>query len=153
MKIAIISYNNFVQRETNGWKNNGDNSVLLIQNEKQLGRGRDPSKIIPREIYDEMVETIDPLWKKLQNELAIIDKVVLYVGREGAEHFITLAAKHGLEPNRIIFVLCACNKMDKLELIRGYGFDRAKIIFCECGGNETMYNIYNFALTVGKIPN
>ena len=135
MKTAIMSYNTIVAGESNGWK--GD--ILLIQNEtgahwgvKQMG-GKNAG---------ECVSKVSSLWDQLAEAIPEADKFYLYVGDRGAEHVISLAAHAGLTPEQAVFVLCDCNMSGKMSQINRSGFSSSEVIFCECGGHDTMNHIY-----------
>ena len=152
MKIAMISYNAFVQNENNGWKKNGSNEVLLLQNADGKAWGT-TQKGGNQELWDKETKAIvDPLWEQLKSVLKTIDKVVMYVGSYGAERIINLAAENGLTPDRAIFVFCSCNQAAKSQAIRQGGFAQSQIIDCECGGHGTMRWIYDRALSKGELP-
>jgi len=146
VKVAMVSYNAFAPGE-NGWKKNGDNSVLLLQNEngkrwgvKQFGGGPAECRV-----------QVESLWDQLKKELPTIDKVIFYVGSRGAERVIELAAENGLTPDRAVFVFCDCNMRSKQGVIRDRGFEDAAIMMCECGGHSTMSRIYDSVLENGTI--
>ncbi len=152
MRVAVISYNVFIPGEANGWKVHGDNSLLLLQ-----GSGGEWNSAWSMETYEKWHEGItksivDPLWEQLQNEWKTIEKVVFYVGSYGAEQVIELAAKQGLAPNRAVFVFCDCNLNKKRDMIRSHGFSASKVVPSHCGGQATMKQIYNNALTRGVVP-
>jgi len=65
-----------------------------------------------------------------------MDKVYIYVGQRGGEGIIKLSKK--LPGEHIVYVMCDCQKETKLRLIKEYGHQDAEIIWCECGGQETM---------------
>ncbi len=151
MRIAMISYNMFVIREANGWKTNGDNAVLLLQNTSGKTWGLTQFGLTPREWSNEAGAIVDPLWKQLESELPTIEKVVFYVGSDGAERVIELAADHGLTPDRAVFVCCSCNARTKREVISSRGFSGSPILHAVCGGHDEMRNIYNNVLNHGNL--
>ena len=154
MRVAMISYNLFVDGERNGWKNLKDNSILLLQNTAREGWGMSRAPLTKSgedKQHTESVAILDPLWTQLQNELPTIDAVVMYVGGVGAERVIAFAAKHGLTPDRAIFVCCDCNLHTKLCLINSNGFSSSIIIDCECEGHSTMNRIYRRILNEGRL--
>lgn len=157
MKVAMISYNTFVDGEHNGWKNNGDNSVLLLQNSNGSKWGMTQNIPAPRSEAGkqwnfEAKTLLDPLWEELKRELPTIDKVVFYVGSDGAERVIDLAGDNGLTPDHAIFVMCDCNMSRKMGVVRDRGFSSSQRVMCECGGHNTMNRIYRSALN-GSLPN
>lgn len=155
MKVAMISYNMFVDGECNGWKNNGENGVLLLQNSDGNKWGVDQNATTGAQLKagaDDCVLKVNGLWSQLVEVLPTIDKVVFYVGSYGAERVIELAAEHGLTPDRAIFILCDCNMTKKMGVIRSRGFSSSKVVYCECGGHGTMGRLYNDVLTKGSLP-
>jgi len=148
MRVAMISYNAFISGEGNGWKQRGENHVLLLQNENgeswgvnQLGGGA-----------AECRDQVTSLWEQLSKELPTLDKVIFYVGSSGAERAIELASDHGLTPDRAVFVFCDCNMQSKQGVIHDRGFADASIMMCECGGHSTMSRIYDHVLEHGTLP-
>ena len=156
MRIAMISYNTFVDNEQNGWKNNGNNSVLLLQNTDGSRWGVDQGATNAAELQagaDDCVSKVNDLWSQLVVALPELDKVVFYVGSYGAERAIELAAEHGLTPDRAVFVFCDCNMARKMEVVRSRGFSSSRVVDCECGGHNTMRYLYDNALNRGILPN
>ena len=157
MKIAMISYNTFVSGQENGWTVGEQGSVLLLQNSDGRVWGTSQSKPLNNpnrneEWHGETRAIVDPLWELLEKELPTIDKVVFYVGSTGAERVIELAAKHGLDPQRAIFVFCNCNYSVKNGLVKSRGFSCSKVMGCECGGHATMNRIYQNFLAGRGLP-
>lgn len=157
MKIAMISYNMFVDGESNGWKKKGRNRVLLLQN--STGKKWGTTQTLPgsraeaTKLWEaETAAIVDPLWEQLKKELATIDKVVFYVGSDGAERVIELARENGLTPERAIFVMCDCNMGVKMGAVRQHGFSSSQIVNCSCGGHDAMRRIYDGALAHGSLP-
>lgn len=156
MKVAMISYNTFVDGERNGWKNQGDNSVLLLQNEDGSRWGVNQDAKNSAELKagaDDCVAKVNGLWGQLVEALPTIDKIVFYIGSYGAERVIELAAEHGLTPDKAVFVRCDCNMTKKMGVIRDRGFSFSKVVDCECGGHRTMRSLYNDILTNGNLLN
>lgn len=75
------------------------------------------------------------------------DHVVVYVGSDGSEGAISLAAT--LPPERVTFVMCACNWSQKLHLIAGAKMEAARIVRCGCGGHGTMERLLQQFLDCG----
>ncbi|TSC56097.1 MAG: hypothetical protein G01um101418_464 [Parcubacteria group bacterium Gr01-1014_18] len=149
MKVAIISYNEFVDCEGNGWKVAGKNSVLLLQNTGSAYL----KSITMEERQKEIKEVTNPLWIQLQNERANIDKIVLYVGSNGSEELIEQLAKQGLTYDQAIFVFCDCDITQKIQLIKKNQLESSQFVLSECGGRETMLKIYKDILRKGALPN
>ncbi len=144
MKVAMVSYNRFVRGEENSWGGEGDNRVLLIQ---------DDISDTPnyKEYKESLKATVPQLYELLKNELPTIDRVIVYVGFE-TRYVIELAAKYGLAPDRAIFVLCDCNLTEKMKVLKECGFSSSKVVLCECGGVITMGRIYRDFLAHGILP-
>ncbi|HRH25657.1 MAG TPA: hypothetical protein PLD99_01735 [Parcubacteria group bacterium] len=151
MRAAMISYNTFVAGNENGWKNQGDNNLLLLQNADGNMWGTSQFGKTAEQWNDETKSLIDPLWADLERELASLDVVVFYVGSYGAERIIELAAEHGLTPDRAVFVFCDCNMEKKSEVLRARGFENSRVIDCECGGHTTMRRVYTEILRYGRV--
>ena len=158
MKIALVSYNIFLDDEESGWKSQGDNSVYLLQNSGHGYRVCDEKFAAPqgakRDAEDSIAlvqSQINKHWQILADILSELDFVVVYIGTHGAERAIELAHARQLDPQKVIFVLCDCKKKAKLELLGQFGFARSQRITCECGGHESMRRIYHHILDDGKI--
>lgn len=149
-RVAMMSYNTFVNGQPNGWVTNGDNAVLLLQNERGDLWGIETLPM--REGIEKCRSLIDNLWAQLQAEMATLDAFMLYVGAEGAEHVIELAAQHGLRPEQANFILCDCGYRTKRSMIERLGFGSSLVIKCECGGHNTMARIYREILEQGQLP-
>lgn len=154
MKIALVSYNTFLEGETNGWKQNNVNSVFLLQNTENEIWGA-PQEAIPAEKTKDniaKVQTqIDSHWQQLIKILLELDYVVFYVGSFGAERAIELAQLNKLAPEKAIFVLCSCQADKKMDMIRKFGYATSKTISCKCGGHETMNKIFKQVLEYGNL--
>jgi hypothetical protein len=151
MQAALISYNTFVNGETNGWKSRGDNRVLLLQNGENQQWGIPQAGDLATWMKA-VKDQVDPLWVQLLGELRAIDMVVMYVGTYGAEQIIDLAADNGLSAERAAFVLCDCNMGRKTAIIRKRGFAQAPTFMSECGGHSTMRELYRGLLRTGRLP-
>jgi hypothetical protein len=149
----MISYNTFVRGISNGLQHKGNNSVLLLQNENgdEWGAGKVESIEELGSTKVACQKQINQLWIQLVAELPVLEKVIFYVGAEGSEKTIELAAQNGLAPERAVFVLCDCGIDIKLHIIRSFGFSDSQIIMCECGGHDTMFQIYHSVLEQGRI--
>ncbi len=148
MNTALISYNTFVDGEQNGWKDHGGARVLLIQNKdgKWLGVGQNNHGNSRKPGEYECEVQVANLFGDLVEALPTLDKVFFYVGSYGAELAIELAAKHGLSPDRAVFVLCGCNMEKKMEMIRRHGFSSSETVRCDCGGHKKMLALYYKAM-------
>ncbi len=147
MRTVMMSYNTFVPGLENGWHEQNGNAVLLLQNETGQAWGITQFGSTKAEWRAETEGVVNPLWAKLMEALPTIDEFVFYVGSYGAEHIIELAAKHGLTPEKTVFVLCDCNMGPKMNVLNKAGFATARKEMCECGGRETMRVMFEDALS------
>ncbi len=148
--IALVSYNGFVDGESNGWKERGDKKVLLFQNSGGLSWGAQQRPQSQSELVagaKSVERQIGCHWGVLADAIPELDTVYFYVGSYGAERAIELAREHRLDPGKAAFVLCDCGYSKKIGLIREYGFSSSRIIMCECGGHTTMRRLYDAALS------
>lgn len=81
-------------------------------------------------------------------ELATIDFVVVYVGANGSQGAIELAAKAG---EKARFVMCDCNLGIKLSMIASSMGKITPFLECECGGRETMARLVEEFLETGNV--
>jgi 1-aminocyclopropane-1-carboxylate deaminase/D-cysteine desulfhydrase-like pyridoxal-dependent ACC family enzyme len=95
------------------------------------------------------VAEVDQLWGELQRVVNDIDHVVVYVGSNGSEHAITLAAQ--LPSSKVTFVGCDCGLPEKEALIQASGLADAKLMLCECGGHWTMEALFQRFMETGEI--
>lgn len=150
MRVAMMSYNTFVPGQTNGWAAKGNNAVLLLQNERGDLWGIETLPMAQG--IAKCRGLIDNLWTQLEAELPTLDAFMFYVGAEGAEHVIELAAQHGLKPEKANFILCKCQYGMKRGMIQNLGFGSSLVINCECGGQTTMGRIFREILEQGQLP-
>ncbi len=151
MKIGMFSYNAFISSErSNGWKTIGDNSIFLMQDPK----GR-PFATTQRGQASAMIEEtrniIDNAWDAFAAEMPDLEKIIIYVGSLGAERAIELAKETGISSEKLLFVFCDCELETKMNSIKECGYEDAKIIDCECGGNNTMCSIFKRFLETGIV--
>jgi hypothetical protein len=151
MKIAMFSYNAFVSETTNGWKGSGDKQILLIQDPQGRIFATTQSGISTTEMANETKEAIDTVWDLLAAEISTLDKFVIYVGSHGAEYAIELARKNNIPAEKLLFVFCDCGTSKKMAMIKKCNYEEAKIIDCECGGEDTMSAIYEQFLETGEL--
>ncbi len=147
----MFSYNAFTSEASNGWKSGiGDNMILLIQDPQ----GR-PFATAQQGIVSDMVleskQAIDNIWGYLSAEINKLDKFVIYVGSYGAEYAIELAQKSNIPVEKLMFVFCDCGLGKKRATLQRCGYSDAKVIDCECGGKDTMGQIYRKFLQTGQL--
>ena len=145
-QIAIVTYNR-IGRGTafeSGWHEENGRRVLLLQNTKGEG-----SKGSGQLTSDARHEQIGLLWKEIQQALPELDLVVIYVGANGSQRAITLAAQ--LPASKVIFVGCDCGIPTKNELIRAAGLEDAQRLLCECGGHLTLECMYRSFMKCGRL--
>ncbi|MEI7749617.1 MAG: hypothetical protein WCJ25_01290 [Candidatus Moraniibacteriota bacterium] len=147
--VALVSYNGFVGGESNGWKEQGGNRVLLLQNSGGESWGAKQGPQSQSELVEganSVSRQIGGLWGVLVDALPELDMVYFYVGSTGAEKAIELAKRHRLDPGKATFVLCDCGYSGKMRLIEECGFSSSRVIMCACGGHSTMRRLYDDAL-------
>lgn len=149
MKAAVVSYNAF-SRDENGWQRNGENEVLLVQNDDGSVWGAKQSGT-KAEMASEGAQLVTQKWATIGSDLPGLDLVVVYVGSYGAEKIITLAAESGVPSEKMTFVMCDCNLSRKNALIDRHGYASARKIMCYCGGRGEMSRIYTSLLTSCQI--
>ncbi|OGL74150.1 hypothetical protein A3E39_04185 [Candidatus Uhrbacteria bacterium RIFCSPHIGHO2_12_FULL_60_25] len=144
--IAIITYN-CISRTTSfpsGWHERNGRKALLLQNTKGEGSWQDGQ--IDADRRREQVRT---LWDELRAELPKLDHVVVYVGANGSQSAIALAAQ--LSPAKVTFVGCDCGLLEKEVLVRAAGMGDARRLLCECGGHVTLERMFHRFLESGEL--
>jgi len=145
-KIAFITYNTLSGEISSGWHDGPrGRRALILQNTKGEG-SRETGAAIGEA---NRREQICSLWIELQKSLPELDHVVIYVGSNGSESAITLAAQ--LPASKVTFVGCDCGLSYKEVLIRLAGLTEAGRILCECGGHRTMEKLYLSFMKTGKL--
>ncbi len=153
----MISKNNFLPGRGEGWPRivNG-HEVYLIQ-----GRPETPESLrrdMRRAADYPRVRSVDSRlearrdWESLSRLLPTLDRVIVYVGTDGSDENIDLAAKHCGTRVPVTFVFCDCNLDLKKQLLASNGFDREKFVLCLCGGKEKMEEIYERFIETGELP-
>jgi hypothetical protein len=69
-------------------------------------------------------------------EINAYDKVVVYIGADGSKEAINLV--RGLPAEKVVFVTCECDQLEKRELFDDAGMGEAEVVACECRGTKTM---------------
>jgi len=153
MRAVMLSYNLIFLPVLNDWKRQGDNEVLLLQG-VDLSRWTVPTFAgkTGKEGVEVVKSEIERLWSKLEEAIPTVDLFVFYVGSSGAERVINLAKEYGLTPERTLFVLCDCDLRFKIEVITSCGFNLARRVLANCGGQRELLAIYESLLSNGCLP-
>ena len=143
---AFVTYNTLGDRFlSSGWHDREDRRALVLQNTRGRSWAADQAIAKSSGQYDQECDTvrseISDLWGQLQEHLHELDIIVIYVGSNGSEHAIALAAN--LPASKVIFVSCDCNLSAKRNAVQRTGLTEARWIDCECGGHQTMGRLYN----------
>lgn len=134
--VAFVTYNTVGGDLSSGWYSGPEGRrALVLQNTK--GDGSPSSRAIGE---GNRREQIGLLWIELQKSLPELDHVVVYVGANGSESAIKLAAQ--LPASKVTFVSCDCGLPFKEVLIQQAGLTEATRVLCECGGHRTMEKLY-----------
>lgn len=143
--VAFLTYNTVWDGLSNGWHEypNG-RRLFVLQNTK--GGGTLATGPIGA---DRRREEIEVLWRQLQQELAGLDHVVIYLGARGTERAIQLARQ--LPASKVTFVSCDCGLPAKEALIQEAGLTDCGRILCECGGHQTMAALAELFVATGAL--
>lgn len=142
--VAFVTYNSVGDNLSSGWHESNGRRALVLQNTR--GEGTRQSGPIGTE---RRREEISLLWGKLQEELPHLDHVVVYVGMNGSERAIALAAQ--LSTSKVTFVGCDCGLLKKEAMVQAVGMTDARRMLCECGGHRTMYGLYEQFMQTGEL--
>lgn len=152
--VAFVTYNTVGSGLSSGWHESGDLRALVLQNTK--GRSWAAAQSVSKNSEQYVQETavvagqIGNLWDTLAQEIPNLDHVVIYVGSDGSENAIALAAKT-LPAQKVTFVGCSCGISHKLFLVADFGLAGAGWVDCECGGHRTMRAIFERFMATGKL--
>lgn len=102
-----------------------------------------------RKYADHVRDEIGTLWGKLQETIAEIEHVVVYVGSNGSERAIALAAQ--LPASKVTFVGCDCGLLQKEAMVQTAGLAAARRMLCECGGHRTMGQLFERFMETGEL--
>ncbi len=165
MRGAFVTYNSIGDGNlSSGWHERNGNHALLLQNTKGFAWAFHENTGDVRTIEDlpegyfrsdtphvgVVTEQIEQLWEQLVREIDTLDFLVIYVGSTGSKRFIELAKE--LPAEKITFVACDCDLVNKTNKIFGAGLQGAGRLLCECGGNKTMGELLHKFLDDGLAP-
>lgn len=94
------------------------------------------------------IDTITSIWSELEKVLPELDHLVVYLGTNGSEKAIELAAQH-VPAEKVTFVGCDCNLSHKEMMIQRAGLQNCGRLLCECGGHDTMKALYRVYMEKG----
>lgn len=137
-KIAIVTYNRIGEgKYENGVLNARDKQIYIAQNGHLAKWAYNPNSGTREEAIDARQRAA----RSVASQIALdeMDKIFIYVGNSGGEEAIRQT--RGLPANKVTYVMCDCNMGQKKSMIRHLGNEDAKIIYCECGGRETLQRI------------
>lgn len=159
--VAFLTYNTVWSGLRNGWHDGPDGRrAFVLQNDSGNRWAvedlfEDPNTIPggysrrAKANVDHVSGKIEDLWGQLQTVLSDLDHVVVYVGANGSERAIVLAAQ--LPASKVTFVGCSCNLPIKELLVQSAGLTEAGRVLCECGGRQTMRKLLDNFLTSGEL--
>lgn len=154
--IAFVTYNTVGQDLNDGWHEGGEGrKAFVLQNSKGGSWGAknpvnyDYSRSEGDSLVGQRMDEIGNLWGRLQEALPELDHVVVYVGANGSQRAIALAAM--LPPSKVTFVGCDCGFGRKVEYARAAGLSKARWVDCECGGHRTMRTLYESFMETGAL--
>lgn len=152
-KVAFVTYNSVGDGLASGWHGSNGRRALVLQN----GSGErwavdtfyrtEGADYRRRNHADHVVSEIDRLWGELQQSVDDLDHIVVYVGSNGSERAIALAAQ--LPSSKVTFVGCGCGLPYKEAMIQTAGLAEAGRVLCECGGHRTMRMLFEQFMETG----
>lgn len=147
---AFVTYNTVGDGVANGWHDSNGRRALVLQNSKGEQWAVSPSNVPPADLgASRVVAEIDRLWGELRKSIDSIDHIVVYVGANGSEQAIALAAQ--LSAEKITFVGCDCGLAFKEAMVRAAGLSRSRRLLCECGGHWTMKRLFETFMATGEL--
>jgi hypothetical protein len=78
-----------------------------------------------------------------------LDFLVIYVGTNGSQGAIELAAR--VPKEKVRFILCDCGYFGKLKDIAANGMEEVPVLMCECGGRRTMARLVEEFFATGNV--
>jgi len=156
MKVAFVTYNSVGRNLSSGWHGTPDRRALVLQNTKGEAWAVNPDNPLRSADGDygpsraRRTEEIDRLWGQLQEHLPELDHLVVYVGTGGSDRAVELASQ--LPASKVTFVGCDCNMGHKVQLLRRYGFSNDQTVMSECGGIQTMGELFESFMVSGTVP-
>lgn len=142
MRTALfVTYNSVGRNLVNGLHSNGKNQAFVFQ-----GFIRKDSSGPDLAAKRKMMIS---LWRKALRsvDLRKVHLVVLYCGKVPA---VSIWLGAGVPVHKLRFVHCGCGRL-RVPFLRGLEMDKAAWIQSECGGIETLYQIYRYFMNTGKI--
>jgi len=159
--VAFLTYNTVGENLRSGWHDGPDGRrAFVLQNDSGNRWAVEDLFVDPKTVpsgYSRSAKTnvdhvsgkIDGLWGELLKVLSDLDHVVIYVGANGSERAIVLAAQ--LPASKVTFVGCDCGLPYKEMMIQSAGLNDAGRVLCECGGRRTMRKLFDSFLTTGEL--
>lgn len=153
--VAFVTYNSVGDGLASGWHGSNGRRALVLQNGSgerwavdsfYRAEGADYSR---SDHAGHVAGEIDRLWGELRQSLSDIDHIVVYVGSNGSEHAIALAAQ--LPSSKVTFVGCGCGLPYKEAMIQTAGLAEAGRVLCECGGHRTMGMLFEHFMESGEL--
>lgn len=153
--VAFVTYNTVGDKLSSGWHGSDDRRAFVIQNSrgydwavKETSTPADFDRLDTANV-NRVRDEIGTLWGQLQEALPALDHVVVYVGSQGSERAIALAAQ--LPADKVTFVGCDCGLAIKAALIMAAGFNPSQLVLCECGGRRSMRRFYEAYMETGEL--
>lgn len=154
-QIAFVTYNTVGENLSSGWHTANGRRALVLQNSKGQRWSVDRNNLPPDDgseygVPGKLRRTeIEALWTELQKSLPELDHVVIYLGVRGSERAIELASI--LPASKVTLVLCGCSFFAKKMLILEAGLIDARQIDCQCGGHQTMRELFDSFMRSGEL--
>lgn len=144
----FLSYNSIGQNGEypNGVLEENGHKAIIVQHPR--GKNWAVPGVIPMQIGTALAETaVEELFKRAFGTDVEPDAVLVYVGAEGSEGAIRLAAH--LPQDKVGFVMCDCNMRAKAQMLHQHADHQTHILMCECGGQQTMGGLVKQFLQTG----
>ena len=147
---AFVTYNTLNGALENGWHQAGGHRALLLQNTKGERWAVKPGDADERLVAGRS-RMLGELWRELKNHLHALDHLVIYLGANGCQRAISFASF--LPQDRVTFVMCECSGAAKESALRLMNLEKTQRIWCECGGHNTMRELFERFLKKGEVGN
>lgn len=145
----MFSYNAFMFDLENGWHKGSANNIFLTQNPQGKEWGATQRGMSTDEYVQESENIVASSWDFLKQQLPTLDTLFIYVGSYGAEKAIELAKESSFLSEKLTFVMCDCTLKVKQQKIADCGYQAARVIMCDCGGQREMNSIFRRYISEG----
>jgi hypothetical protein len=134
-KIAFVTYNRIGNGEyDNGVLKRNGIEIYIAQNGHRAKWASGGQDAPPDQTDLNRASAISDILERVS--LEDMDHSYVYIGKKSGLEIISQTKN--LPADKITYIMCNCQRYEKVKLIENIGNEDAKIIWCECGGRETL---------------